>query len=402
MSIETQPQKQSLPLAGIRVLELGHVVMGACCGLVLADMGAEVIKVERAPEGDDTRRFGGFGQGLFHFFNRNKKSLAIDLKSDAGKAVFRRALENTDVLIENFGPGAVERLGFGYEACKEINPGLVYCSLKGFMPGPYEHRPSLDNLVQMMGGLAYMTGPTGQPLRAGASVTDILGATYGALGVVAALRERDQTGLGQNVRASLFEATSFLVGQHMSTAAITDAPVPPMPEGENPWTVYELFTTADGDQVCIGIISDKHWAALYREMKLGLLAADDRFTLENGRREHKDEVLGSLQKEVAARSTKEVLAACDAARIPFAPVNRPDELADDPHLNQSGALVETVLPDGRTAKLPKLPLQMKDQGFDLRHEPPTIGQGGADFLRIIGLSDQEIEDLFEQQVIVEK
>jgi len=393
---------QKLPLSGIRVLELGHVVMGACCGLVLADMGAEVIKVERAPEGDDTRRFSGFGRGLFHFFNRNKQSLAIDLKTEAGRSVLARALETTDVLIENFGPGAVERLGFGYEDCKKINPRLVYCSLKGFMPGPYEHRPSLDKLVQMMGGLAYMTGPSGNPLRAGASVTDILGATYGALGVVAALRERDLTGEGQNVRASLFEATSFLVGQHMSTAAISQEPLPPMPEGDNPWTVYELFATADGDQVCIGIINDKHWAALCREMKLGVLAADERFTEEAGRRVHKDEVLASLQKEVAARSTEEVLAACDAARIPFAPVRRPDELADDPHLNQSGALVDTVLPDGRSARLPKLPLQMRDQGFGLRNEPPAVGEGSTAFLRDIGLSEEEITELLEQQVIVQK
>jgi crotonobetainyl-CoA:carnitine CoA-transferase CaiB-like acyl-CoA transferase len=393
--------ERKLPLAGIRVLELGHVVMGACCGLVLADMGAEVIKVERAPAGDDTRRFGGFGRGLFHFFNRNKQSLAIDLKTDAGQDVLRRAIEKADVLIENFGPGAVERLGFGYEDCKEINPRLVYCSLKGFMPGPYEHRPSLDNLVQMMGGLAYMTGPSGQPLRAGASVTDILGATYGALGVVAALRERDQTGQGQNVRASLFEATSFLVGQHMSTAAITGEPLPPMPEGDNPWTIYELFRTAEDDQICIGIINDKHWATLCQEMKLGVLAADNRYTLEAGRREHKEEVLASLQKEIAARSTAEVLAACDAARIPFAPVNSPDELKNDPHLNQSGALVDTVLPDGNIAKLPKLPLQMKDQGFDLRNEPPAVGEGSTEYLRSIGLSDKEIDQLKADGVIVQ-
>jgi crotonobetainyl-CoA:carnitine CoA-transferase CaiB-like acyl-CoA transferase len=391
---------EAQPLSGIRVLELGHVVMGACCGLVLADMGAEVIKVERAPDGDDTRRFGGFGRGLFHFFNRNKKSLAIDLKTKAGQAVLARAIGKADVLIENFGPGAVERLGFGYEDCKKLNPRLVYCSLKGFMPGPYEQRPSLDNLVQMMGGLAYMTGPSGQPLRAGASVTDILGATYGALGVVAALRERDHTGIGQNVRASLFEATSFLVGQHMSTAAISQEPLPPMPEGENPWTIYELFTTSDGDQVCIGVINDKHWAALCRELKLEKLAADERLTTEAGRRANKDEVMTSLRASIAALKTEDVLAACDAARIPFAPVNRPDELADDPHLNQSGALVNTVLPDGRLAKLPKLPLQMKDQTFDLRNEPPAVGEGSTEYLRSIGLSDAEIEDLIDQSVVV--
>jgi crotonobetainyl-CoA:carnitine CoA-transferase CaiB-like acyl-CoA transferase len=218
-----------LPLAGVRVLELGHVVMGACCGVILADMGAEVIKIEKTPDGDDTRRMTGFGRGLFHYFNRNKKSLAVDLKSQAGKDILRRAIEGADVFVENFGPGAVERLGFGYEDCKAINPRLVYCSLKGFMPGPYEHRPSLDNLVQMMGGLAYMTGPSGRPMRAGASVTDIMGASFGALGIVTALGERERSGKGRNVSAALFETTAFLVGQHMSTAAISGEPVPPMP-----------------------------------------------------------------------------------------------------------------------------------------------------------------------------
>ncbi len=389
-----------LPLSGVRVLELGHVVMGACCGVVLADMGAEVIKVEKSPDGDDTRRFEGFGKGLFHFFNRNKRSLVIDLKSEAGKSVLRKAIAKVDVLIENFGPGAVERLGFGYAECAALNPRLIYCSLKGFMPGPYEHRPSLDNLVQMMGGLAYMTGPPGRPMRAGASVTDIMGATYGALGIVAALRQRDQTGQGQQVTAALFEATAFLVGQHMSTAAISREPMVTMSEGASPWTIYDLFETADGDKVCIGIISDKHWRSFCEQMSLTDLACDERLNEEAGRQAHRDYVLDALRQAIRVMPKDQVIAACDTARIPFAPVTRPDELADDPHLLGSDGMVATELEDGRTVHLPKLPLQMAGDSFGLRHEPPAPGEGAREFLHSLGFNDDELDALTKDGVVV--
>jgi len=390
----------ALPLAGIRVLEFSHVVMGACCGLILADMGAEVIKVERAPLGDDTRRFGGFGVGLFQFFNRNKSSLVIDLKSASGKALIRRAVAEVDVVVENFGPGVMERLGFGYDDCQAINPRIVHCSLKGFLPGPYEHRPSLDNLVQMMGGLAYMTGPRGRPLRAGASVTDILGATFGALGIITALRERDRSGRGQQVAASLFEGTAFLVGQHMAAAAVTGTPLPPMPEGSDPWTVYGLFRTLDGPQVCIGVISDRHWRALCEEFDLAALGADASLDTEAGRAARREFVLDLVTRAVAARSSQEVVACCDRAGVPFAPVNRPDQLFDDPHLNRSGALLETTLPDGRRARLPKLPLRIGAHEFALRNDPPAVAQGTHEFLASLGVDDEELRALADAGVIV--
>jgi len=251
-------ESNKLPLAGIRVLELGHTVMGPTCGMVLADLGADVFKVERTGKGDDTRWLKGFGSGFFTNFNRNKKSLAIDLKSDKGKELFLKLVGHVDVLIENFGPGTVDRLGIGYAACKKINPGLIYCALKGFMPGPYEKRPALDEVVQMMGGLAYMTGPSGRPLRAGASVTDIMGGSYGAIGILAALYQRQFTGKGQLVQATLFESVAFMVGQHMAIAAITGEPPPPMPERGRAWSIYDLFATADGQQVFVGITSERH------------------------------------------------------------------------------------------------------------------------------------------------
>lgn len=388
-----------LPLAGVRVIELGHVVMGSSCGLVLADMGAEVIKVEKAPGGDDTRRFGGFGSGLFHFFNRNKKSLVVDLKTAAGKEVLSRAIATADVLVENFGPGAVERLGFGYEACKEINPGLIYCSLKGFMPGPYEDRPSLDNLVQMMGGLAYMTGPAGRPLRAGASVTDILGGTFGALGIITALYERRATGKGQKVTASLYEATAYLVGQHMSAAAVLGHGLPPMPEGENPWAIYDLFETASGEQVCIGVVSDRHWSKLCEALELPSLGADPAYATNDGRKKARDFLLGELQKRIATLATDDVNARCERAGLPFAPVRKPVDLFEDRQLLEGGGMVETRLNDGRSVPLPRIPLRMNGHDFGLRLETPAIGEGARAFLADLGYDTESIARLVQDSVL---
>lgn len=383
--------QDQLPLAGLKVVELGHVVMGACCGLILADMGAEVVKIERMPDGDVTRSYGGFGAGLFHFFNRNKVSLPLELKSDKGKDVLRRAIAGSDVFIENFGPGAVDRLGFSYESCREINPGLVYCSLKGFMPGPNENRPSLDNLVQMMGGLAHMTGPSGRPLRAGASVTDIMGGTFGALGILAALRERDATGKGSHVTASLFESVAFMVAQHMSGAAITGEIPPPMPESENPWAIYDLFMTKDGGKISIGIISDRHWTKFCNAFDLeGLLEG----TKTNAERlARKPELLGAIQSRIAELTLAEAEMLGERAAIPFAPVRRPDELFEDVHLLESGGLLQTRLPDGRMTKLPKLPLRIEGYEFGLRLEPPALGEGGVDLLAELGYSQNEVDEL---------
>ena len=393
-------ENNPLPLAGGRVIELGHVVMGSSCGLVLADMGADVIKVEKAPGGDDTRRFGGFGSGLIHFFNRNKSSLVIDLKTREGKEVLARAIAAADVLVENFGPGAVERLGFGYEACRELNPGLIYCSLKGFMPGPYENRPSLDNLVQMMGGLAYMTGPAGRPLRAGASGTDILGGAIGALGAIAALYERRETGKGQKVTASLFEATAYLVGQHMSAAAVLGHDLPPMPEGRDPWAIYSLFDTACGGKVCIGVVSDRHWQSLCGALELAELGANPDYATNDGRMEHRDYLLDALQKCVGGLTIEEVNALLENAGLPFAPVRKPVDLFEDRQLLEGGGMVETRLADGRTVPLPKIPLRMGAHEFGLRRQTPAIGEGARAFLAELGYEPARVAELIEGSVLV--
>jgi crotonobetainyl-CoA:carnitine CoA-transferase CaiB-like acyl-CoA transferase len=391
--------EENLPLKGIKVLELGHTVMGPSCGMVFADMGAEVYKVERTGKGDDTRRLKGFGSGFFTYFNRNKKSISIDLKAEKGRALLLKLVELADVLIENFGPGTVDRLGVGFDVCSRRNPRLIYCSLKGFMPGPYENRPALDEVVQMMGGLAYMTGPSGRPLRAGASITDIFGGSYGAIGILAALYQRSITGQGQMVQASLYESIAFLVGQHMAITGITGQPPPPMPERGRAWSVYDLFETAEGDQVFIGVTSDRHWKRMCEVFEFADWQDDERLATNQSRIEAHEWFLPELHKRLGRLSKSDLMALAEKAGIPFAPVNRPQDLFDDPHLNLSGGLVETKTPLGQTVKLPKIPLRLNDRSFDLRSQPPKIGEGSLKIYHECGLTDDEIHALLQEGVI---
>jgi len=393
-----QVQKK-LPLEGIRVLELGHTVMGPTAGLILADMGADVYKVERTGKGDDTRWLKGFGAGFFPYFNRNKKSVSIDLKSPAGQQVLLRLIDRADVLIENFGPETVERLGVGYDVCRVRNPRLIYCTLKGFMPGPYEKRPALDEVVQMMGGLAYMTGPSGRPLRAGASITDILGGGFGAVGILAALYQRQFTGRGQLVQATLFESVAFLVGQHMAVAAVTGQAPPPMPDRGRAWSVYDLFQTSDGEQVFIGVTSDRHWQRMCAAFGFTDWAADERLATNQGRIDQREWFLPELQVRLAKLPKKETMALAESAGIPFAPVARPQDLFEDPHLNAADSLAATILPGRRAAKLPKIPLRMDHSPFDLRFNPPGIGEGSLELYKASGFSDGDIRRLVQDGVV---
>lgn len=389
-----------LPLAGLRVLEFTHAVMGPMTGLALADMGAEVIRIERAPAGDDTRRLKGFGTGYFTFFNRNKKSIAVDLKTDEGREIVLKLIGSADVLIENFAPGTMDRLGLGFDPLHKLNPRLIYCSLKGFMPGPYEKRPALDEVVQMMSGLAYMTGPPGQPLRAGASVVDIMGGTYGAMAVLVALIEREKTGQGTLVKNGLYETAAFIMGQHMAYSAIAQVEVPPMPARVSAWAIYRTFATADKHQVFVGITSDKHWASFCEVFSRPDLLARDELATNNSRIEARDWLLPELEQFFASMPKAEIIAKCDEAAIPFAPIARPEDLFDDPQLNEGNSLLEVELPIGGSTKLPRLPLSVEGDDFGLRTEAPRIGEHTAQLLGELGYSTEVIQQLAEQGIAV--
>jgi crotonobetainyl-CoA:carnitine CoA-transferase CaiB-like acyl-CoA transferase len=264
-----------LPLAGLRVIEFTHMVMGPSCGMILADLGAEVIKVEPL-EGDNTRRLLGSGAGFFSMFNRNKKSLALDIKDPRGREIVLKLVADADVFSENFKAGVMPRLGLGPDSLSRLNPRLIYVSHKGFLPGPYEHRTALDEVVQMMGGLAYMTGPEGRPLRAGSSVNDIMGGMFGAIGVLAALQARHQTGRGQEVQSALFENNVLLVAQHMMQFAVTGQAAAPMPSRISAWGIYDVFTVQGGEQIFLAVVSDTQWALFCDAFGLPELKADAR------------------------------------------------------------------------------------------------------------------------------
>jgi crotonobetainyl-CoA:carnitine CoA-transferase CaiB-like acyl-CoA transferase len=385
-----------LPLEGVRVVEFAHMVMGPTCGLVLADLGAEVIKVEPLA-GDNTRRLMGSGAGFYPIFNRNKRSLALDLKRAEGREIALRLIDRADVLTENFRPGALERIGLGYEALAQRNPRLIYCTLKGFLSGPYEHRPALDEVVQMMGGLAYMTGLPDRPLRVGASVNDIMGGMFGAIGILAALQERSRTGRGKLVRSALFENTVFLVAQHMAQLAITGEEPPPMAVKKPVWGVYDIFDTAD-DRLFVGIVTDTQWQVFCREFGEPALAADERLRSNNRRVAEREWLIPRLATIFRGFGRAALGQKLESIGLPYAPITRPRDLVDDPHLN-AGGMIMTHDPRGYDFKLPGLPLELDGERLAQRSAPPAIGEGARQVLSDLGYGDDEIAALRGSGVI---
>ncbi len=388
-----------LPLTGIRVIEFSHMVMGPTCGLVLADLGADIIKIEPVGAGDNTRRLPGAGAGFFPTFNRNKRSLALDIKAAAGIEFARRLIATADVLIENFRPGGLDAMGLGYDALAADNPGLVYCSLKGFLAGPYENRAALDEVVQMMGGLAYMTGPPGRPLRAGASVNDIMGGMFAAIGILAALQERERTGKGQLVKSALFENNMFLVAQHMSQFAVTGKPAAPMPDRISAWAIYDIFETRDREQIFLGVVSDTQWRAFCETFDQPEFLADASLATNPFRVEARPRLVPAVRAIVARYTRAEIVAACERARLPFAPIMKPEELFDDPHLSRPGAMVEVTLADGRSIQVPALPLEMKGRRLGRRLDIPRVGEHSAGIAQELGYGPAKIAQLVADGVL---
>ncbi len=393
---------QPLPLAGLRVVEFTHMVMGPTCGMVLADMGAEVIKVEPI-EGDRTRHLLGAGTGFFPMFNRNKKSIAIDLHQPQGVEVARKLAASADVVAENFRPGTFAKYGLDYATLSSVNQRLIYVSHKGFLPGPYEHRTALDEVVQMMGGLAYMTGRPGDPLRAGTSVNDIMGGMFGAIGVLGALIQRGITGRGQEVQSALFENNVFLVGQHMLQYAMTGQPAAPMPARISPWAVYDVFTVKDGEQIFLAAVSDAQWATFCDVLGFADLKADAQYLSNNDRVRQRATLLPILRERLASRSASELAALLEANELPFAPIRKPEELFDDEHLLATGGLADITLPDGaragQTVQTTLFPFTMDGQRLGVRCSPPTLGQHTAQLLSGLGYSDEAMQALRSGRVV---
>ena len=400
MSSQAAPHNQ--PLSGLRVIEFTHMVMGPTCGMVLADLGAEVIKVEPI-DGDRTRHLLGSGAGFFPMFNRNKKSIRINLHQPQGAAVARRLCESADVVAENFKPGTLAKYGLDHASLSAHNPRLIYASLKGFLPGPYEHRTALDEVVQMMGGLAYMTGRPGDPLRAGTSVNDIMGGMFGAIGVMGALIQRGITGRGQEVQSALFENNVFLVGQHMLQYAITGQAASPMPDRISAWAVYDVFTVKDGEQVFLAAVSDAQWKVFCERLGFADLFARPEYATNNDRVRLRAQLLPDLRARLATWSAKELSGLFESAGLPYAPIAKPEDLFDDPHLQATGGLAEVRLTDGpragQMARAALLPLTMDGKRLGVRQHPPQQGEHTDEVLTALGLSAAEVAQLKAQGAV---
>ena len=402
LSDEAPAASNALPLAGLRVVEFTHMVMGPTCGMVLGDLGAEVIKVEPI-EGDRTRFLLGAGAGFFPMFNRNKKSIAIDLAKPEGAALARQLAGTADVVAENFKPGTMSKYGLDYASLSASNPRLIYVTHKGFLPGPYEHRTALDEVVQMMGGLAYMTGRPGDPLRAGTSVNDIMGGMFGAIGVLAALIQRGITGKGQEVQSALFENNVFLVGQHMLQYAMTGQPAAPMPARISPWGIYDVFTVKDGEQIFLSAVSDAQWTTFCDALGFADLKDDPRYANNNLRVEGRPTLMPVLRERLATRSAAELATLFERVGLPYAPIRKPEELLHDEHLLATGGLADMILPDGpcagQTAKATLLPFTLGGQRLGVHRDPPTLGDATSALLGELGTGPAEQERLRQAHIV---
>jgi crotonobetainyl-CoA:carnitine CoA-transferase CaiB-like acyl-CoA transferase len=390
--------QRKLPLEGIRVAEFCHVVMGPTCGLVLADLGAEVIKVEPL-DGDHTRKLVASGAGFFPTYNRNKKSFAVDLKAPQGREAVLKLLASADVVTENFRPGAMDQLGFGYEALKRLKPEIIYCSMKGFLAGPYEHRTGLDEVVQMMGGLAYMTGGRYGPLRAGASVNDVMGGMFGAIAILAALHQRASTGKGQYVQSALFENNAFLMAQHMMEGSATGKPIMPMPDRIRAWALYDNFKTRDGELVFVGVVTDTQWKVFCEAFGLVDLFADPALKTNPQRVEARPRILPIVAGLFGGMTKQELMDKCESLGLPFAPIAKPEDLFEDPHLNASGGLTPITLDNGVKTKVPILPIEMDGARFGTRLDLPRVGEHTREVLEQLGYDAAAVARLAAEKVV---
>ncbi len=392
--------QDNLPLKGIKVTEFTHMIMGPAVGAILADLGAEVIRIEPVT-GDKTRLLPGSGIGFFTSFNRNKRSIALDIKSDQGKDIALKLIQESDVLIENFRPGTMERLGFGYEDLKPLNNRLIYCSAKGFLQGPYENRTALDEIAQMMGGLAHMTGPIGQPLRAGSSVIDIMGGMFGVIGILAACEQLKTTGRGQKITSALFENVAYLMTQHMAQYAITGEAVPPMPVRKSVWAIYEVFQTKGDEQVFVGVVSDAQWQSFCKAFDLLELLENSDLNENAGRVEHRDLIIPIITETFKQYTKLELMQKLEETGLPFAPISKPEDLFEDPHLNASDGLVAIDLPKGGQVKLPTLPIEMDGNRFGVRYQPSQPGEHTREILRELDFDDEIIDQMVNESVVSE-
>ena len=361
-----------LPLAGVRVVEMTHMVMGPTCGMILAQLGAEVIKVE-PPAGDKTRSLGGMGTSLFPLFNRGKRSVVLDFAKPADRETMHRLLASADVFLENFRDGQLEKQGLGADELRRNYPHLIVAGHKGFLSGPYEHRPALDEVVQMMSGLAAMTGTSARPQRVGSSANDIMGGMFGVISILAALYQKRSGAPGADIRIGLFENCLFLVAQHMVEYEMTGNRPRSMPEREHAWPIYDIFETAGGESIFIGVVTEGHWQSFCREFCLSEFLDDPNLRTTTDRILARSRIIPRVAEVIKDWNATKLSAKLDRLNICFSPINRPEDLFDDPHVLRPGGLVNNVNADGAPFRVPALPIEWNGASIGEGLKVPALG-----------------------------
>jgi len=370
---------RQLPLSDIRVIEMSHMIMGPSCGMILAQLGAEVIKVE-PPKGDKTRDLAGMGTAFFPLFNRGKRSVVLELDTDKGRADFDALVASADVFIENFRDGQLAKQGIDIEELRRRYPDLIIAGHKGFLSGPYEHRPALDEVVQMMSGLAMMTGSLEKPMRVGSSANDIMGGMFGVIGILAALLERQRTGKGTDIRVGLFENCLFMVAQHMVQYDLTGVPSVPMPDRVHAWPIYDIFKTRDGQQIFIAVVTDGHWRAFCETYDLPDFLTNPDLQTATARIDARHWTVPHVAQRIVLHDLADLERRLDRLNIPFARINRPEDMFNDPHVLRPGGLVKATNVTGETFRAPALPLEIDGQGLGEGLKVPRLGEDTTEVL----------------------
>jgi crotonobetainyl-CoA:carnitine CoA-transferase CaiB-like acyl-CoA transferase len=364
---------QDLPLSGVRVVEMTHMVMGPTCGMILAQLGAEVIKVE-PPAGDKTRSLGGMGTSFFPLFNRGKRSVMLDLARPDDRETMHRLLASADVFLENFRDGQLQKQGLGADELRRRHPHLIVAGHKGFLSGPYEHRPALDEVVQMMSGLAAMTGTVAKPQRVGSSANDIMGGMFGVIAILAALyQKRGGAKGGADIRIGLFENCLFLVAQHMVEYEMTGNRPRSMPEREHAWPIYDIFETAGGERIFIGVVTEGHWQSFCREFGMTEFLDDPALRTTTDRILARSRIIPRAAEIIKGCNAADLSAKLDRLNICFSPINRPEDLFDDPHVLRPGGLVNNINANGEAFRVPALPIEWNGASIGEGLKVPVLG-----------------------------
>jgi formyl-CoA transferase len=395
------------PLTGMRVIELAHIMSGPICGMMLADMGADVLKVEKTPDGDDSRRFAPLldcGESAsFMIVNRNKRGIGLNLKTAGGREVLTRLLADADVVTENYRAGAMEKFGMGYEQLKKTNPGLIYCSISGFgRTGPYADKGGFDLIAQGMSGLMSVTGEEGRPpIKAGSPVADINAGILAALGIAAAYAEKQRTGLGQAVDTSLFEAGLQQMYWPAANYFGNGSILPKMGSANSTSTPYQAFPSKDG-WINIGAANQNNYERLVEVLEMPELASDPRFRSNSERMENREELVRILTGRLTTRGTDEWLALFDAAGLPAGAVLEIPEALSHPQALARGMIVETRHPTAGAVKGLGLPIRFSGSGNDggSPRAAPLLGQHTHEVLLELGYSEQEVDRLAQENAVL--